>query len=180
MRIFTRSMNWLDAIIFLLMAMAAWKGFSRGFVIELASLVGLALGIWAGIHLSDRVNALLDLDVRNEAVAFVITFAIVLLCVHLLARMLTTVIDIAQLSLPNKLAGILFGVVRSAFVVSIVLNLALGVGKEGIIPAPVRDGSVCYPLIRPFAPAVIPALGETKWVRAAVDRAEQELETLSE
>ncbi|MCB9182608.1 MAG: CvpA family protein [Flavobacteriales bacterium] len=173
-------MNWLDAIILLILALAAWKGFSRGFVIELASLVGIALGAWAGLHLSERVTAALELEVENEALAFLITFVLVLLLIHLLARLLTTVIDIAQLSLPNKLAGILFGVLRSAFVLSIALNLMLGFGTDGWIPDRVRSESVAYPLLRPIAPAIIPALQETKWVRAALERAEQELNLLTE
>ncbi len=173
-------MNWLDAIILLILALAAWKGFSRGFVIELASLVGIALGAWAGLHLSERVTAALELEVENEALAFLITFVLVLLLIHLLARLLTKLIDIAQLSLPNKLAGILFGVLRSAFVLSIALNLMLGFGTDGWIPHRVRSESVAYPLLRPIAPAIIPALQETKWVRAALERAEQELNLLTE
>lgn len=173
-------MNWLDALILLMLALAAWKGFSRGFIIELASLVGIALGAWAGLHMSERVTAALELEVGNEALAFLITFLLVLLLIHLVARLLTQVIDIAQLSLPNKLAGILFGVLRSAFVLSIALNLMLGFGKDGLIPEKARSESVAYPLLRPIAPAIIPALKETKWVRAALERAEEELDLLTE
>lgn len=173
-------MNWLDALILLLLAASAWKGFSRGLVIELASLVGIALGVWAGLHMSERVTAALELEVENAALAFLITCLLVLLLVHLLARLLTTVIDIAQLSLPNKLAGVLCGVLRSAFVLSIALNLMFGFGKDGLIPERTRSESVAYPLLRPIAPAIIPALQETKWVRAALERAEQELERLTQ
>ncbi|MCB0811622.1 MAG: CvpA family protein, partial [Flavobacteriales bacterium] len=106
-------MNWIDWVLLAAIALAAFKGWSRGFVVEVGSLVALVAGVWAGIHLSDQVVEWLGLGVRNAVVAFFITFLIVILAVHLLARFLTTVIDVAQLGLPNKAAGVLFGALRS-------------------------------------------------------------------
>lgn len=68
-------MDWLDILILILLGASAWKGFRRGFIIELASLVGLVLGIWAGIHLSDRVIEALDLEVKGAATAFLMRSA---------------------------------------------------------------------------------------------------------
>lgn len=168
-----RSMNWLDIVLLLILAMAAWKGFQRGFLIELASLLGLVLGIWAGVHFSDRVTAALDLEVKHAAVAFLITFALVLLLVLFLGHLLTKLIDIAQLSLPNKVAGIAFGVLRSAFTLSIALNLLLGY-TEGAFPTEqVRQGSSLFDPVRSFAPMVVPQLEETKWLKQVKQAAEE-------
>ena len=158
------------------LAMAAFKGFQRGFIIELASLVALVLGIWAGIHLSERVTAALGLEVESAALAFLITFILVLVAVHLLARFLTKLIDLAQLGIPNKLAGILFGVVRSAFVLSIVLNLLASYTEGNFPPEEVRQGSTLHAPIRAFAPLLVPALEETKWVRRVMDAVKEEIE----
>ncbi len=166
-------MNWIDLILLLMLGLAAWKGFRRGFIIELASLVGLVLGIWAGLRFSDRVTAALDLEVKHAAVAFLITFLLVLVLVVLLGHLLTKAIDIAQLSLPNKLAGIAFGALRSAFTLSIALNLMLGYTHGAFPPEQLRSESVLAEPARGFAPLVVPQLEETKWLKQLKQAAEE-------
>lgn len=169
-------MNLLDWILLALLAMAAFKGFQRGFIIELASLVALVLGIWVAAHFSDRVSTLFGIDAANTALAFLVTFLAVLLTVHLLARFLTTLIDLAQLELPNKLAGVVFGLIRSVFTLSIALNLLVGY-TEGAVPSKeLCAGSSFYGPVRQMAPFIIPALGETKWVKDAVEAVKREVE----
>lgn len=171
-------MNWLDLVIIVLLGWAVVQGFRRGFIIEAASLVALLLGIWAGAHLSDRVAAAIGLVADKAAIAFLITFLAVLLLVHLLARALTKAIDLAMLGFPNKLAGTVFGALRSAFVLSIMLNLLMG-WSDGRMPSQeTRDGSAWHGPLRALAPAVVPALGETKWVKEAVERLKRETQEL--
>lgn len=169
-------MNWLDIILLIILAAATWKGFRRGFIIELASLVGLVLGIWAGIHLSERVVDSLDLEVKSAALAFLITLVLVLLVVMLIGHLLTKVIDFAQLSLPNKVAGIAFGMLRSAFTLSIALNLLLGYSDGAFPPQEVRSRSAFAEPVRAFAPMVVPQLQETKWLKQLKQSAEELIE----
>ena len=167
-------MNWLDWVLVALLALAAFKGFSRGFIVEVGSLVALVGGIWAGIHLSDQVVDAIGLDTKSAALAFLVTFLLVLVGVHLIAKGLTTLIDIAQLSLPNKVAGVAFGVLRSAFTISIALNLMTGFSDGSMPPEKARDGSTLFGPVRSFAPFVVPSLGETKWLVHAMDRIQEE------
>lgn len=170
-------MNWLDWVLLVLLAFAAVQGFLHGFVRELASLVAWVAGIWAGIHLNDRVAALLSLDPGQEAVTFLVTFLLVLVAVNLLGRLLTTAIDVAQLSLPNKVAGLAFALVRKAFVLSVLLNILFAKEQASwTLDTKTREGSVLYAPVRAFAPLLVPALGETKWVKSALERVEKELE----
>lgn len=168
-------MNWLDIVLLIILGSAAWKGFQRGFLIELASLAGLVLGIWAGIHLHQDVTEALDLDIRHEAIAFLITFAIVIGLVVLLGHLLTKIIDIAQLSLPNKVAGIAFGVLRSAFALSIAMNLIVAFSEGRMPPPPIRTASVLCDPISAFAPLVVPALNDAKWIARLKADAEETL-----
>lgn len=171
-------MNWLDWLLIALLLLAAFKGFSRGFIVEVCSLLALVVGIWVAARFSLRFADAVGLGSDRETLAFLLTFLVVLVAVHLLARFLTTLIDIAQLGVPNKLAGTLFGALRSAFTLSILLNLLVGWSEDSIPPQQVRDGSILHTPIRAFAPLVIPALGETKWVKDALDRVKQEAEDL--
>ena len=169
-------MNWLDILILILLGASAWKGFRRGFIIELASLVGLVLGIWAGIHLSDRVIEALDLEVKGAATAFLITLGLVLALVVLLGHLLTKAIDLASLSIPNKLAGIAFGVLRSTFTLSIALNLLHGFSGGAFPPAEVREQSRLHAPLMILAPFVIPKLKETKWMEELKEEVERGVE----
>lgn len=169
-------MNWLDWAILVVIVYAAIKGYARGFIVELASLMALVAGIWAGIHLSEQVAVATGLGTDNAALAFLVTFLLVLLGIHLLARFLTTLIDIAQLSLPNKIGGVFFGVLRSVFTLSVALNLIVGYSEGELPPAEVRKGSVVYGPTRAFAALLLPALEETKWVERAVDEIRQEID----
>lgn len=173
-------MNWLDWIILALVAYAGIKGFSRGFIVELASLVAFIAAVWAGIHLSERVAKAVGLGTENAALTFLVTFVLVLVGVHLLARGLTTLVDIAQLSLPNKFGGLFFGMIRSVFMLSVTLNLLVGYSEGVMPPAEARDGSTLFDPVRAFAPMLVPALERTEWVRAAVDRAREEIDRVIE
>lgn len=162
-------MNWLDWTIIALAAYAAVKGFSRGFVVEVASLVALVVGAWVAMHFSDRVVEAIGLGTKNGAIAFLLTFILVVVAVHFLARFLTTLMDIAQLSFPNKAAGVLFGALRSAFTLSIALNLLAGYSDDTLPPREAREASVLYEPVRAFAPLIVPALSGAKWVKRAVE-----------
>lgn len=163
-------MNWLDFVLLIVLGIAAVKGFFRGFIIEICSLLGLVIGIWAGVHLNNRAAEWIGLDPDQEVLTFIVVFLAVLVLAHLIGKGLTKVIDIAQLGLPNKLAGVLFGMVRSAFVLSVLLNILFA--KEAASWTPneeTREGSTLYEPLREFAPMIIPALKETKWIRKAIN-----------
>lgn len=169
-------MNWLDWTLLVLLAAAAVRGFFRGFVVELASLVALVLGIWAASRYNARVAAWLGLglDPRQEVVSFLVTFMGVLVLVHLLARVVTKAMDLAQLGLPNKVAGLFFGALRAAFVLSVVLNILLARAEvSGFVTQDTLKGSVVYAPLRAFAPMIVPALGDTRWVRDVVEAAKE-------
>jgi membrane protein required for colicin V production len=167
-------MNWLDILLLVLLGLAAYKGFRRGFIIEVAALAALVLGIWAGVHVSDRVAVAIGLPAERTALAFLVTFLLVLLVVHLLARFLTSLINITQLGLFNKLAGIAFGALRAAFVLSVLLNV-LGAASGGELPpADAVERSRMHGPLRGLAPAVVPVLGETKWVVQVVEQLKEQ------
>jgi len=173
-------MNWIDWTIIALALFAAVKGFSRGLIVELASLVAFVVAVWAAIHFSERVAAATGLGVDNAALAFLVTFIIVMVAIHLFARFLTTLIDIAQLSLPNKIGGVFFGALRALFTISVLLNLVVGYSEGEMPPEAAREGSTLYTPVRAFAPLFVPALAETKWVKNAMDRAKEELDKVVE
>jgi len=51
--------NTLDIILAVPLLYGLYKGFTRGLIVEIASLVGLVLGIYGGVHFSQKTAAVL-------------------------------------------------------------------------------------------------------------------------
>ncbi len=165
---YTCRMNWLDWLLLAVLAFAAVRGFLRGFVVEIASLVALVLGIWVASRYNSAVARWIGMDTAHEVVSFLVTFVGVLVVVHLLAKVITKAMDMAQLGLPNKVAGLFFGMVRSAFVLSVALNiLTARTELLGLSPDTLQRSRLYAPL-RAFAPLLVPALGNSDWLAKAV------------
>ena len=170
MRITLVAMNWLDWTLLALLAAAAVRGFFRGFVVEIASLVAVVLGIWVASRYNARVAAWVGMDAQHEVISFIVTFIGVLIVVHLLAKVITKAMDLAMLGLPNKVAGTFFGALRAAFVLSVALNILMARAEvSGLVPQETLDGSTLYRPLRAFAPFIVPALRDSRWVQDAID-----------
>lgn len=119
-------MHWLDIALLIPLLLAAWRGFRRGLILELATLVGLGLGIFIGLRFSNFAADLLteNLDIQGEhlpILSFAITFLAVVIAVFLLGKMLEKVIKIMALSFLNKLAGLSFSVLKVALILSVII-----------------------------------------------------------
>ena len=163
-------MNWLDWTLVALLGTAAVRGFFRGFVVEIASLLAVILGIWVAARYNARVAGWIGLDTNHEVISFIITFIAILILVHLLAKVITKAMDMAMLGLPNKVAGTLFGALRAAFILSVALNILMARAEvSGVVSRQTLDDSKLYRPLRAFAPFIIPALGDSRWVQEAID-----------
>ncbi len=163
-------MNGLDWVLIALLGFSAVRGFFRGFVVEIASLIAVILGIWIATRYNARVAAWIGLDTHQEVISFIIMFIGVLIIVHLLAKLVTKAMDMAMLGLPNKVAGTLFGALRAAFILSVALNILMSrVAVSGVVSKQTLEGSKLYQPLRAFAPFIIPALRDSRWVQEAID-----------
>ena len=91
-------MNTFDIILGLLLVVGVIRGYSRGFFLEVTSLVGLGLGIYGAIHFSyflgDYLKDRMDWDESMiQLVALAGTFLIILLALVFLGKALTKVAD---------------------------------------------------------------------------------------
>jgi len=118
--------HWLDVVILIPILLALWRGFKRGLILELATLVGLALGIYAGLHFSYYASDLLQskLEIESEhlpILSFAVTFLVVVIAVFLLGKALERIVKMIALSFFNKLAGALFSVTKVAIIIALLL-----------------------------------------------------------
>lgn len=157
-------MNYVDLILGILLILSAINGFSKGFVEELAGLVALILGIWIAIHFSDVVGnfliATFNITFKHfTVVAFIITFLIVVIIVHMIGAFVNKLVKIARLGFLNRLAGLAFGVVKGALILSVFLVVFDKIDNDvHIIAKEKKAQSRLYTPIRNFAPGVFPFL----------------------
>ena len=75
-------MNFIDILILVPLLLAAWKGFKRGFIIEIFIVLALLVGIYCGIHFSDYTSDLIKdkLSVSSiylPIISFALTFIVI-------------------------------------------------------------------------------------------------------
>jgi membrane protein required for colicin V production len=158
-------MNLLDVILLILLLAGAVSGFTKGLFVELASVVSLVLGIWAGIDLSPVVQGwlskLLSWSPGNlKLLAFILIFLVVTIIVHLVANVFEKTIRAFALGILSRFAGALFGALKAAFFLSILLLLISNIEHytTTLIPETSKRESKLYRPIENFALHILPFL----------------------
>ena len=176
-------MNTIDIILVIPLIYAAWKGFKKGFVIEIFTLLALLVGIYAGIHFSDWTSNLIieSLEIEGRylpVIAFTITFIGVAVLVYFAGKMLEQVVKIAQMGLVNKLFGLLFSVVKMIYVLAIIIILIESYDERGhFVPQETKENSALYFPIKNIATSTIPAIEESSiWLKNNIDSIFQDMD----
>ena len=134
-----------------------------------ASLLALVLGIVGAIKLRPVFAASLDsvFNISPEhlnVMAFAAAFVVIVLVVNLVAFLVDKLIKAVALNFINRLLGMAFGLLVTAFVISMILWPVNQVNAEKQIIKPEHiEGSLLYKPLSAFAPAVFPYLKKQDW-----------------
>jgi membrane protein required for colicin V production len=162
-------MNVLDIIFLVPLLFALYRGFKKGLVHMIASLAALILGIVGAMQLRPVFAALLDsiFHIAPEylqVIAFAVAFVVIVLVVHLAAFVVEKLIKAVALNFINRLLGMGFGVLVTAFVISMILWPINQINEErGLIKPERIEGSLLYGPLSAFAPSVFPYLKNQDW-----------------
>ena len=155
-------MNTFDIIIAALLILGFVRGLNRGLFVEVASLAALIAGIFGAIHFSNFVGNFLDDRVSWEEnyitiVSFAITFAIIVIIIASIGKVLTKIADFASLGLLNKLLGGVFGALKIGLVLSIIL-LVLNKLNNTIpfVSEEQQENAILYEPVKDLAPTLFP------------------------
>ncbi len=157
-------MNTVDIILSLVLLYGLVRGFFRGLLAELASLVGIVAGIYGAIHFSQFVGDFLSNHVNWEAryinlAGFAITFIVIVFLVSLAGKMLTKVAGFAALGIVNKLLGGVFGLIKSAFIASVIIMFFKATNEQiEIVEDQTLEESVLYEPVEVIAPVILPSI----------------------
>lgn len=157
-------MNIIDIILAIILLYGLVRGFFRGFFAELASLVAFLAGIYVAVYFSyilsdylvDKVSW--NLQFVN-LMAFAITFVLIVFLITLAGKFVTGLINFAALGIINKLAGAGFGLIKLAFIISVVIMFFGETNKDiNIVAQETIESSILFPHVQSIAPILLPAI----------------------
>jgi len=155
-------MNIFDLVFLIIFIWAAYKGFSKGLIIQAASLAALLLGIIGAIKFSGYTAFVLTkkFNVTGEYLqltAFAITFVIIVIAVHIIARLTEKFVKAVALDFVNRILGLLFSTIKMAFIISIILVIVNIIDyKTPFLPKDKVNKSLLYKPLSSLAPMLFP------------------------
>jgi membrane protein required for colicin V production len=160
--------NIIDIVITVLLLIGGIRGFLKGFIFEIAVLAVLFLGTYAAFRFSGYIQPWVSrtLDASATTVTYVssfIMFLMVAVGVFFLAKLFEGLVNIAALGIFNKILGALFGLLKYAFVISVLLYFFNPLDtKHGFISADKKaESKLYYPLLK-VSQTVLPVMKELK------------------
>jgi len=147
-----------------------YKGFRKGLIVELASILAIILGIYACAKFSDVVAGFLGTKLHSSVssvylsvLADVLLFIGILILVFFIAKRIQKLAEALFLGIANRLLGGLFGALKWALVISFVLYFFDILNtKAGIVNDETLQHSVVYEHLIKLAPLIMPALAKSK------------------
>ena len=157
-------MNILDLVLGSFLAWGAIRGFQKGLILQLATLLALVLGVYCSVTFShftaDFLNEQITIDENAITIlSFILTFSIVIIGVHLLAKIIEKAFKMVALGFLNKIMGSAFGVLKMALILSVLLSVLYQLEKTiQLIDVETKATSVLYNPVRSVAPTIVPGI----------------------
>ena len=156
-------MSGFDLFLLLVVGVGAVKGFRRGLVLEVASLLAFVLGVVGGLSLLSAAIPLVRHYVGEAfgllpIVSFLLVFALIGWGVHLLGSFVKNAVHLTPLGLLDNLLGGAAGALKWVLGLSLLLH---GLGLAGIkLPSPgLTADSQVLPLVRQATPVALEVVG---------------------
>ena len=151
----------LDIIFAVIIVLAILKGYQKGLVLGLFSLVTVIIGLAAAMKLSTVVagyigNAVNVSDKWLPIISFAVVFFIVILLIRLGARAIEKTVELAMLGWVNKVGGVIFFAAIYTTVFSVLLFYT---EQMKLIQPETITTSVTYSFVQPWGPKAINGFG---------------------
>ncbi len=169
-------MPYLDIILAIPLIWGMYRGFSRGFILEICTLMALILGVYGAAMFGERAGDYLEQNYNTDPqmsliIAFAALFILIVVAVFIFGKVLEGVVKMVALGLVNKLFGLLFGGLKFALIISGILYILNGIpGTKSLIPVSWKADSYLYEPLAQFAPTIYPILKEESWRDDLIDR----------
>ena len=147
-------MNSLDYILLIPLLYGLYRGFTKGLIIELASLLALTLGIYGALHFSSFTFEFLSDYVEIKTVylqlaSYGLTFLIIVMVISITGKALTILIKLVALGFINRMMGAIFGSIKVLLILSVFILFFDRFNKQfGMVKDEVLNASLMYNPIR--------------------------------
>ena len=151
----------IDIIFAILIVIAIFKGYKKGLIIAIFSIVAFIVGLAAALKLSATVAAYLQNSVNISGkwlpfLSFAMVFGLVAVLVGLGGKLIEKTFEMALLGWANRIGGIMLFVILYTIIFSIFLFYA---EKIHLFEEATIQSSKVFPFIKPWGPKVINAFG---------------------
>lgn len=155
----------LDIVLLLCFVPAVVLGLSKGLIKQLTELIAIVLGCWTAVKFTNMASAWASqyITVENRLlniICFILIFIVVALIFNFLGEALTKIFKTIALGWLNRLLGMLFGIIKTAFIMGLIILLFEGINSSlgsPVKPRATKD-SVVYNTMKTTAQAVAPSL----------------------
>ncbi|GAA4366675.1 hypothetical protein GCM10023185_38000 [Hymenobacter saemangeumensis] len=156
-------MSALDVLLLLPLGVGAVKGYQRGLVLEVASLLAFVLGIVGGLSLLSAAIPLVRHYVGDAfgmlpLVSFALVFIAIMWGVHLLGGLLKTAVHLTPLGMLDNLLGGAAGVLKWVLGISLLLHGTGLAGLRLLSPGLAADSQV-LPFVQQATPFALQITG---------------------
>lgn len=144
----------IDVVIVIICLLAFIRGWKKGFLWAVASLVAVVLGSLVSLKLSHKLAQYISeqniIDSKYTLiVSYIILFLLVMYGLRFLIKFVEKILKTLLLGWANKLAGGILYILFSAFVVSSILWLS---NEVQLIKEEAKQESQLYSIVEPIAP----------------------------
>ncbi len=151
----------IDFIVGIALVLAIYKGWSKGIIVAIFSILGFMIGLAAAMKCSAAVAVRLEAGTGAGGkwltfLSFILVFTIVLFLVRLGAKAIQKSAKFLMLGWINTLGGVLFYVLLYSFILSVFLFY---ITQLHLLNPETTTNSVSYPILQPLGPKVIEGLG---------------------
>lgn len=168
-------MTAIDVVFLVFLCWFGFLGLKNGLIYEIASLAALVLGIWGAQKFSCLIACRLPETDFTRPAAFALTFAVVVLLVHLAGKGMRKIITLAVPKAVDHLFGLLFGTCKVVAAASVILCFVQTVDKKEIIlTQETREKSMTCKYVAPVIPALLEQDGFGKNIRGKMQKLRQQ------
>ncbi len=154
----------IDIILLICFVPAIVYGIRKGFVKQVVEIVAIVVGAWAAFRFSSRLSVwLAQYLTLDEGLLRIISFVIIVLLAVLLlglvGSLLTRLLKLVFLGWLNGLLGLVFGVLKVALVLGLLIMVFEGINSTvGLVEPESLNDAVVYQALKNLASDIFPFL----------------------
>lgn len=168
-------MNWLDIIIAAPLILATIQGYRTGFVMQVATFVGITFSIIFAGKASEIIAPYTSGIVSQSSalaspVLYIASFLLIMLAFIILGKTIESLFKVAQLNFFNRMLGAAFSLATWTLAISVVLMLIINIDqKQILLKEPIKQSSHLYEPFVSIGETLVPFLKTKSEAILAID-----------